>query len=247
MAMIYPCPVSAGDSRDDPTGWVKASGDSIAIGIAHGSVENAAYGQTLPIPRDAATLRGLDYLALGHYHSTTFYKEDAGSVRMAYSGTHEPTAFGEPDSGNVLIVEITHHGASPNIHAVGTGSLEWRTLAAKIENPGQIQALAAELDAMPTPERTLVQCTLSGILFGSDHEALSRLLEIVEGRFLFGRSDVSQLTADEIGPEWIERLPEGYLQDAARDLLAAAATEPPDLVPGAALREYSRLWQEVNR
>jgi DNA repair exonuclease SbcCD nuclease subunit len=244
---VYPCPVSAGDSRDDPTSWIKAKGDSIAVGIAHGSVENAAYDQTLPIPRDAAALRGLDYLALGHYHSSTQYKDEADSVRMAYCGTHEPTAFGEPDSGNVLVVEISERGAVPRIEVVRTASLEWLTRATKVESPGQIQALAAELDALPKPETMLVQCTLTGTLFGADHEALSRCLEIVDGRFLFGRADVSQLTADEIGAEWIERLPEGYLRDAARDLLASAAAEPPDLVAGAALREYSRLWQEVNR
>jgi len=247
LVTLYPCPVSAGDSRDDPTSWIKASGDSIAVGIAHGSVENPAYDQTLPLPRDASPLRGLDYLALGHYHSTTLYQDDAGSVRMAYSGTHEPTSFGEADSGNVLIVEIAQHGTPPNIRAVRTGSLEWLTRTSKIEGPGQVQALATELDELPAPERTLVQCTLAGTLFGSDHEALGRLLDTVEGRFLYGRSDVSQLVAEEIGPEWIERLPEGYLRDAARDLLASAAAEPPDLIAGAALREYSRLWQEVNR
>lgn len=246
-ATIYPCPLSAGDSRDDPTGWIQAESDAIAIGIAHGSVENSAYEQTLPIARDAAAVHGLDYLALGHFHSTTLYDDPAGAVRMAYSGTHEATSFTEPDSGNVLIIEIAHRGADPQIQKVRTGSLEWLALNRKIEEPGQIVALAAELDDLPTPERTLVDCTLAGVLSGSEHEALNRLLEIIEGRFLFGRSDVIRLLPDETGPAWIERLPEGYLRDAARDLLGMAAGDPSDLVAAAALREYSRMWQEVTK
>ena len=246
-ATIYPCPVSAGDSRDDPTGWIQAEGDVIAIGIAHGSVENAAYEQTLPIARNSAAVHGLDYLALGHFHSKTLYNDDAGAVHMAYSGTHEATAFTEQASGNVLIVDIAHRGAAPQIQTVRTGSLEWLLLNRKIEEPGQIGTLAAELDELPIPERTLVDCTLAGVLFGSEHDALNQLLEIVEGRFLFGRSDVNRLPPDETGPEWVERLPEGYLRDAARDLLGMAAGDAPDPVAVAALREYSRLWQEVSK
>lgn len=246
-ATFYPCPVSAGDSRDDPTGWIQVKGDAIAIGIAHGSVENAAYEQTLPIARDGAAVHGLDYLALGHFHSKTLYTDEAGAVRMAYSGTHEATAFTEPASGNVLIVEIAHRGAAPQIQTVRTGSLEWLTLDREIAGPGQIGVLAAELDELPTPERTLVDCTVAGVLFGSEHEALNHLLEIVEGRFLFGRYDVTRLAPDETGPAWIERLPEGYLRDSARYLLGMAAGDPSDLVAAAALREYSRLWQEVSK
>jgi predicted phosphodiesterase len=244
---LYPCPISAGDSRDDPTGWIKAEGDAIAIGIAHGSVENAAYEQTLPIARDAAAVRGLDYLALGHFHSKTLYSDEASGVHMAYSGTHEATSFKEPASGNVLIVDIAHRGAAPQIQTVHTGSLDWLSLDRKIEEPGQIHALVAELDELPMPERTLVDCNLTGVLFGSDHEALNQLLEIVEGRFLFGRCNVIRLASDETGPEWIERLPEGYLRDAAKDLLGMAAGDPPDIVAAPALREYSRLWQEVGK
>lgn len=244
-ATLYPCPVSAGDSRDDSTDWIHAQGDAIAIGIAHGSVETAAYHATLPIPRAAARAHGLDYLALGHFHSTTLYADQSGGVHMAYSGTHESTAFTEPDSGNVLIVYIAHRGAEPRIQTVRTGSLHWLSQSCKIEERGQMRALAAELDALPVPERTLIDCTLTGVLFGSEYEALRRLREIIEGRFLFGRHDLTQLVSDETAPQWIERLPEGYLRDAARELLGMAAGDPADPVAADALREYSMLWREV--
>ena len=246
-ATLYPCPVSAKDSRDDPTGWIHPINGDVAIGIAHGGVENPVYEQALPVARQAAEVRGLDYLALGHIHSKTLYPGSDGVVRMAYCGTHEPTAFGEQASGNVLIVEIPHRGAPPQIQVVRTGILEWLTYRTKIEEPGQIPALATELDELSDPERTLVDCVLEGTLFGADHDALARVLEIIEKRFLFGRSDASRLVPDQSGPEWIERLPEGYLRNAAQDLLAAASSNPPDPVAAAALREYSRVWREVSQ
>jgi DNA repair exonuclease SbcCD nuclease subunit len=244
-ATLYPCPLSAKDSRDDPTEWIKPNGNSIAIGIAHGSVETPAYEQTAPVARQAAEIHGLDYLALGHIHSTRMYPGSDGVVRMAYCGTHEPTGFGEQDSGNVLIVEIPTRGAAPQIHSVRTGTLEWLSFRRKIERPGQIASLAAELDQLSEPERTLVECVLEGILFGSDYDSLAVALELVEKRFLFGRSDVDRLLPDHNGPDWIENLPEGYLRNAAQDLFNAACASPPDPVAAAALTEYSRIWREV--
>jgi DNA repair exonuclease SbcCD nuclease subunit len=244
-AVLYPCPVLAGDSKADPTAWIQATGSKIAIGIAHGSVENAGYEQSLPIARDAATVRGLDYLALGHFHSATLYPDADGVVRMAYCGTHEPTGFGEHDSGNALVVEIAGRGALPQIRPIHIGSLTWLLYDRQIQEAGEIAALTTELDVLPAPEQTLVKCRLSGTLFGVDYEALGRLTEIVEGRFLYGRSELEALVPDHEGPEWIEHLPEGYLREAARGLLHDAAADPPDPVACAALREFSRLCREA--
>jgi hypothetical protein len=246
-ATLYPCPFSAKDSCDDPTGWIRPINGGIAIGIAHGSVETPAYQQAAPVARNAAEVHGLDYLALGHFHSKTLYPGSDGVVRMAYCGTHEPTAFGESASGNVLIIEIPHRSAAPQIQVVRTGILDWLTYNREIEKSGQIAALATELDELSDPERMLVECVLEGTLFGAEHDALARLLEIVEKRFLFGRSDTSRFVPDQSGPDWIEHLPEGYLRSAAQDLLSAACASPPEPIAAAALREYSRLWREVSQ
>ncbi len=247
-ATLYPCPVSAIDSRDDATDWIRPQGGGIAIGIAHGAVENPAYGeQVSPIARDAAERHELDYLALGHLHSKRLYAGGGGHTRMAYCGTHEATKFDERDSGNALVVEIAGRGAAPQIQTLRTGCLNWRKFSLRTGKPGEIAALAEELDGLPAPEQTLVECVLEGPIRGSEHDALNRLLEIVENRFLFGRADVTRLRLDESGPGWIEKLPEDYLRQAARELLAAAAGDPPDPAAAEALREFSRLWQEVRR
>ena len=244
-ATLYPCPVFAGDSKEDPTSWIHADGRRIAIGIAHGSVENAGYEQAMPVRRDAAAARGLDYLALGHFHSTTLYPDSAGECRMAYSGTHEPTKFVEHASGNVLIVEIPCSGAAPRIQTIRTGSLEWLSYRLKVEEPGQIAALAAQLDALPAPERTLVDCVLEGTFFGGDQEALGKVSEMIEGRFLFARAAMDRLVPGQDGPAWFTHLPAGYLRDAAHDLLGQAGADPPDPSASAALMEFARLWREV--
>ncbi len=110
-ATLYPCPLLEKHSLKDPTQWIRAVDQpGIAIGIGHGTVEGIGSGALdYPIPRDAATRSGLDYLALGHWHSFTEFR-GADGVRMAYAGTHETTKFGERDSGNVLLVEIADRG-----------------------------------------------------------------------------------------------------------------------------------------
>jgi hypothetical protein len=82
------------------------------------------------------------------------------------------------------------------------------------------------------------------VLAGSEDEELNRLIEIVEGRFLFGRYDVAGLAPDDAGPAWIDNLPEGYLREAAQELSGAAAADP---AAAAGLREFSRLWREVGK
>jgi len=244
-AILYPCPVSAGDSKDDPTSWIAATGDRIAIGIAHGSVENAGYEQTMPIARDAAALRQLDYLALGHFHSTALYPGADGAFRMAYSGSHEPTKFVEHASGNVLILDIPQRGAAPQIETVRTATLEWLSYRQKVENPGELRSLADKFDALPAPEQTLLECVLEGTLYGADHEALGRVMEIIAGRFLFGSAKTDGLVPEQVGPEWFDHLPHGYLRNAAQELLAQASGNPPDAVAQAALMEFARLWTEA--
>ena len=86
---LYPCPVRAKHSGKDPTAWIPVEEDrGIRIGLAHGTVEGVHQEEPdYPIARDAATRHGLDYLALGHWHSTATYAGPDGTTRMAFQGT----------------------------------------------------------------------------------------------------------------------------------------------------------------
>ena len=113
--MLYPCPLASKMSIEDPTAWIAdESYAGTRVALAHGTVVGANVAEDcFPIRPDAASALGLDYIALGHFHSTATYEGDLTSAGMAYSGTHETTKFGERDSGNALVVELGGRGERP--------------------------------------------------------------------------------------------------------------------------------------
>jgi DNA repair exonuclease SbcCD nuclease subunit len=135
--ILFPCPLHGKYSTKNPTSWINAKdATKPAIGLAHGNVEGIPNGEPdYPIPRDAANRLGLDYLALGHWHSFARYDTDDGLCRMAYAGTHETTKFGERDSGNAVFVEIAQRGSPPKLTRIKTGRLDWRSTQAPSSRP----------------------------------------------------------------------------------------------------------------
>ena len=215
--MLYPCPTLEKYSRKDPTAWIVKSGkDAISIGMAHGTVENI-HAEELdhPIPPDAAERSGLDYLALGHWHSTTIYKGADGFVRMAYSGTHETTRFGERDSGNVLVVEIPEKGAPPVLTRIHVGKLNWKVIDTEIKAPGELALLRDIIEKTDNPENTLVDLKLKGLLFCGERSELSHIQNILTSRYLYSRIDTSDLIPSPADDAWITSLPPGIIRETA--------------------------------
>jgi DNA repair exonuclease SbcCD nuclease subunit len=244
--ILYPCPLKEKYSTKDPTAWIDAHGATkIALGLAHGNVEGLPNEEPdYPIPRDAAARHGLDYLALGHWHSYARYELPDGSCHMAYSGTHETTQFGERDSGNAVIVEIAKRGAVPIFTPIKTGLLSWRTLEHTIDQPGSLAALAQELQQITEPATTLARLQVSGILFPEDREYLARIQEMLSTRFLFGSFLASGLLPAPDGEGWIEGLPVGPFREAASKLrhqATQAATETERMVATQALLQLFEL------
>jgi len=215
--ILYPCPALEKHARKDPTAWIRAhDAQGIRVGLAHGTVEGMPQMEPEhPVPRDAGLRAGLDYLALGHWHSTALYEDARGPARMAYSGTHETTRFGERDSGNVLLVEIAAPGAPPTVTPVRTGRLEWVTLTRELAQEGGLAGVRAGLDKLTEPQRTLIEVRLSGVLAGSDRGELERLGEVLESRFLYNRLDTGGLHPAPEDEAWLEELPPGVLREAA--------------------------------
>jgi len=225
--VLFPCPVLEKQSRKDPTAWIDATHtEGLMVGMAHGTVEGMPQvAPDHPIPRDAALRTGLDYLALGHWHSTALYEDQAGAVRMAYSGTHETTRFGERDSGNVLVVEIAKAGAPPTVTPVKTGSLAWLTLDEEIGQEGEFARVRALVEQAENPSNTLIELRLSGLLPGSVGAQLSRLKEVLESRFLYHRLDTDGLRPAPEDESWLEGLPQGVLREVAIQLREQAGAE----------------------
>ncbi len=249
---LYPCPVLEKHSRKDPTAWIDATRtDGLKIGMAHGTVEGMPQvAPDHPIPRDAALRTGLDYLALGHWHSTASYEDPPGTIRMAYSGTHETTRFGERDSGNVLVVEITGPGAPPTITPLRTGSLAWLTLDEEIGREGALARVRSLVEQAENPDETLIEVRLSGLLPGSVGPELGRLKEVLESRFLYHRLDTDGLRPAPEDETWLEGLPQGVLREAALQLRELAASEQtasstPEASPRIAAQALMELYALV--
>jgi DNA repair exonuclease SbcCD nuclease subunit len=215
--ILYPCPVSDKYSTKDPTDWIKAKpGNVKRIAMAHGNVEGLPeVAADHPIPRNAVERSGLTYLALGHWHSTVTYTDPDGGVRKAYCGTPEPSRFGEPDSGNALLVTIDSPVTPPGTEVLKTGGLSWQMIEKDMRQIGDIATLRQRVEALADPDRILIDLRLKGLLYSKEMGQLRHLQDMVTARFLFGRVDISGLRPSPDDDGWISALPSGVLQDAA--------------------------------
>lgn len=236
---LLAAPLCETHSRQDPTRMLdelpRPAGRVIAM--SHGTVEGIdADTEHHPIPRDAWRRIGAEYLALGHWHSTSLYRDEAGAVRMAYCGTQETTKFGERDSGNALLVTM---GTAPEVETVHTGVLGWYSIEEAIQAPGDLEALRDRVAKLP--ESALVRVAIRGILHAADSPLLRQLEEMRE-RFLVLAVDTAELRpAAEDG--WEEMLPPGAAQVAARRLREMAAAG--DQTAADALLELQALAVQV--
>lgn len=251
--ILYPCPLKEKHSRKDPTVWIPSAQKSlIRIGMAHGTVEGVHQAEPdYPIPRDAAMRYGLDYLALGHWHSTAYYSTPNRAIRMAYSGTHETTGFGERDSGNVLLVDVPAPGSTPVITPLPTGHLKWQTLHKEMIHSGDLAAVRDEIESEVNPESTLVSLQLKGLLDTEEQDELTRIVEILDSRFLFGRVDSSALRPSPEDASWLESLPPGILQNVSSRLQQLADPQysgkrPEGASPEAASRALIELYTLIS-
>lgn len=85
---LYPCPVTQKQTRRDLTEWIKVTDNNISIGIAHGNLQIQGFVEepNFPIDPERVEKSGLDYLALGEWHSLFKYKGKDKVSRVVYSG-----------------------------------------------------------------------------------------------------------------------------------------------------------------
>jgi exonuclease SbcD len=127
------------------------------IGMVHGAI--AIPGRTdtdeVVITTDEIAASGLDYLALGHWHSAQTAR--ARDVTYAYSGAPEPVAVDQDRAGKVLLVTLEerdgHRHVNVEERTVGRTTFERREIdAGTIESQ---PALVAGLRASANPDLVL--------------------------------------------------------------------------------------------
>jgi DNA repair exonuclease SbcCD nuclease subunit len=240
-AEFLPCPVFRRTSHVDPLESLPDAPPSprrkIRVGVAHGSLlgagaaaEDAA--DDFPIDRAHAERAGLDYLALGHWHRPSAH--DVGSIaRVFYSGTHEPTSVDEVSkdgarrSGEVLLATIDAPGAKPQVEPIRVATLDWAKETIALRGDADLEAFRKALDSRPEDRRkTDVRAfVLSGVVSPAAAARLADLAALAEARCLYARIDASAVRVLPDSDAWVDALPRGAPQDAARALVAEASGE----------------------
>jgi len=230
---LWGTPLFEKHSRKDPTLAIQV-GDQpgIHIGVSHGTVEGVSQDEPdYPIAVNASSRAGLDYLALGHWHSTAIYPDRDGCARMAYAGTHETTKFGERDSGSVLLVDVGSPKAAPQIEQVRTGLLRWEIRECELRGAGELEDLRRWIEQLEQPENVLLDVRLAGVFQQADLALLKRVGEIAQARLLFARWDDTKLRPAPEHATWWQGMPSGPVRQAAERLYqlsdpAFAGTRP---------------------
>jgi DNA repair protein SbcD/Mre11 len=85
------------------------------IGMVHGSIAipGRTEGDEVVVTTAEIAASGLDYLALGHWHSAQSGK--AGSVTYAYAGAPEAVALDQDRAGKVLLIALEEHAGGRSV------------------------------------------------------------------------------------------------------------------------------------
>ena len=193
------------------------------VGMIHGAlaIPGKTDGDEVVFTEDEISRTGLDYLALGHWHSAI--EGRAGSVTYAYSGAPEPVAVDQDGAGQILIVTLDdragRHVVTVEPKRVGQTRSEKLDLdiSAIPSQPALIDAIRAHADS-----NLVLEVRLTGLL-----------------------PDDRDMDLDEV-----ERtLAPNFLRLKLRDLSIPAAPDgpipPPDTVIGAFIRNVQERIRQL--
>lgn len=247
---IYPSPISQKQSKDDPTEWITASRvreddhyNRISIGMAHGNlaIEGFIDNTNFPIKPQRTEISGLDYLALGEWHSLYTHHNPDGIPRTIYPGTPETTKFGEENSGKAVIVEIEKPNSAPVIQELDVGTLIWEKHNLEIYSMADAQNLHLNIQQTPNPQNRVLSLNLTGVTdqdtinylenFPSQFQNKFMLLNIIKDD-LYLKPNLFELKA---------LLPEGTVVNQTFEALMALMKTQPEM------QEYSDLDPERTR
>jgi exonuclease SbcD len=185
------------------------------VGMVHGSI--AIPGKTdrddvvITTPEIAAS--GLDYLALGHWHSVQTGK--AGAVTYAYPGAPEPVALDQDRAGKVLLVEL----------ASADGN---RTISVHERQVGRTRFEKVEIDA----STVATQHALIDVLAARGDPDL-----VLDVRLTGVRPDELDLDTDEIEAALAMAFLKVRVRDRSMPALTDGPLPSPDTIAGSFIRD----------
>jgi DNA repair exonuclease SbcCD nuclease subunit len=185
---------------------------------------------------------GLDYLALGHWHSTQ--QARVGTTTYAYSGAPEPVAVTQDGAGKVLLVALDEGAAIRKVtieeRTVGRTRFDKLDVDAATL-PGQPE-LIKQLAARADPDLVL-DVRLTGVRPDELDVSTEEVEEQLKGSFLKVRvrdASVPALTTGNLPSA--DTIPGAFIRDVEGRIaeLEAEGTEP-SIAEAAELRDVLRL------
>jgi exonuclease SbcD len=202
-------------SKDDRARW--------HVGLLHAAlaIEGKTDGDEVVITTEEIAATHLDYLALGHWHSTT--KGKAGRTTYAYSGAPEPVALDQDGAGNALLVSLDEANGKKSVTVE-----ERRVGRTRVE---KVQLDAASVGSQPS--------LVSKLAERSDQDL------VLDVEIIGVKPDELDIHVDEVETELADR----FLKVRVRDRSVAPLPEGPvvsaDTVLGAFIRDLEAQIAEA--
>ena len=125
--------------------------------MIHGAlaIPDRTDGDEVVFTREEIAASGLDYLALGHWHS--YQQAVAGGTTYAYSGAPEPVAISQDGAGNVVLVELETTAGGRTVTATPrtVGKTRFQKLDLDAAAIADQPALVGQLSALADPDLVL--------------------------------------------------------------------------------------------
>jgi DNA repair exonuclease SbcCD nuclease subunit len=191
--------------------------------MVHGSlaIPDRTDRDEVVVTRAEIEASGLDYLALGHWHSAQQGK--AGGTTYAYSGAPEPVAVTQDGAGKVLLIALDE------VAGVRTVTIEERTV-------GRTRFEKLDVDASTLAD----QPELVRLLAARADPDL-----VLDVRLTGVRPDELDVSTDEVE----DQLKGSFLKVRVRDASVPALTKgnlpSPDTIPGAFIRDVEGRIAEL--
>jgi DNA repair exonuclease SbcCD nuclease subunit len=185
------------------------------VGMIHGSLAIPGKTDADEVVFTAAEVAAshLDYLALGHWHSTQ--RGQAGVTTWAYSGAPEPVAVDQDRAGSVLLVELDERNGA-------------RHVAVEERRVGRTRFARLEIDAATLASQPALVEQLAG---RADPDL------VLDARLVGVRRGDLDVVADEVERELADRFFRLRVRDSSAAALPDGPLPPPDTIAGALVRD----------
>jgi DNA repair protein SbcD/Mre11 len=202
-----------------------AAGDGAKwqVGVIHGSFASVTDRDDVVFSEQEVAASGLDYLALGHWHS--FREGRAKGTVWAYSGAPEPVAVDQDGAGQVALVTLTEVNGKRQV------SVEPRRVGRTVFE--RLELDAAEISSQQEIARRVL-----------DRADADLVLDV---RLVGVKADELDLNVDEIQQQAEGSFFRLRLRDESVAALPEGQLPPEDTIAGAFIRDLEMRIDEAQR